>query len=275
MSPAPRVSILIPVRKPRLDWLRETLGSVLAQTLSDFEVLVVVDDVDPLPERLDDPRIRILHLPDAPGLPAALNFGVAHAAAPLIARLDADDVCEPRRLELQVAMFDADPALDVAGSQLMIIDEQSAPIGRRDYPTRHDDIVRAMQLYNPLAHPSVMFRKQRILDAGGYPIAPMEDYDLWCRMAVAGARFANHPERLVRYRYHRGITRGNVGRAIRASIDIKRRHFGASLTARARLRIILERLLLLVPPRWVSALFRMTQFRPLPRRESRGGARSS
>ena len=267
----PRVSVVVPVRRPRLDWLREAIDSVLAQTFVDFELLIVVDDVESLGDFMQgfgDKRIRHFHLESAPGLPVALNFGVAQARAPLVARFDADDLCEPRRLESQVAMFDTDPSLDVAGSQVIIIDAHGVPIGSRQFPTQHAGIVRALQRYNSLAHPSVMFRRQRILDAGGYPLRPMEDYDLWCALAVAGARFANHPETLIRYRYHAGLTRSRVGRTLRATMDIKRRHFGPALTFGSRFRIALEWLLLWVPGPIVNTLFRMTQFRPVPRHGS-------
>jgi len=106
--------------------------------------------------------------------------------------------------------------------------------------------------------------RQRILDAGGYAAVAMEDYDLWCRLVVLGARFGTHPETLIRYRYHRGITRKNIGHTIRATIDIKRRHFGAALSMRARSRIALERLLLLLPAPFVARLFRATQFTAPP-----------
>jgi glycosyltransferase involved in cell wall biosynthesis len=259
----PRVSFVIPVRAPRLDWLEETLRSVLAQTLDDFEALLVVDDAQPLDaflERFPDPRIRQLHLAHMPGLPAALNAGIEAAVAPLIARLDADDIAEPSRLARQVALFDEDDALAVAGAQLLIIDDGGLVIGHRHYPTGHDSIAAALRRYNALAHPAVMFRRARVLATGGYAAVPMEDYDLWCRMAVAGARFANHPERLVRYRYRLGtMARRNIRETLRQTIAIKRRHFGRALGAAGEVRVALERLLMLLPQNAVDRLFRVTQ----------------
>jgi glycosyltransferase involved in cell wall biosynthesis len=235
--------------------------------MADFELVVVVDDDISLAdffEELADPRIRHFQLPEHPGLSAAVNYGLANARAPLIARLDSDDVCEPDRLGQQLAMFDRDPDLDVAGSQITLIDEDGVAFGRREYPLGHDEIAEAMQRYNCVAQPAVMFRRDRVLAEGAYRDVPMEDYDLWCRLVVSGARFATHPEALLRYRYHHhGMTRVNTRHTIRATIDIKRRHFGARLTLRARARIVAERLLLLVPQRAVTTLFRLTQFKPL------------
>lgn len=269
----PRVSVIIPVRKANPRWLREAVDSMLGQTLADIEILIVEDSPASAPA-IHDPRVR--HLESVtPGLGPAINLAIAHAAAPLIARLDSDDVAEADRLAKQVAMFDADPDLAVAGSQLTVIDDRGVPFASRSYPTSHAAIVRAMQRYNAIAHPAAMFRKDVIAGAGGYGATAGEDYDLWCRLAVAGARFANHPEALVRYRFHQGLTQANVRRALRATIEIKRRHFGAALSWRARLRLLGERILLILPPRVVSALFRLTQLRTLPRREERGGGRSS
>ena len=265
----PRVSVIIPIHEPNLMWLRQAINSLLDQTLGDIEVLVVEDA--PRREPLsDDPRVRHLVNP-RPGLGNALNFAIWRASAPLIARLDADDVAEPDRLAKQVAMFEADPRLTVAGSQLRIIASDGRPIAQRRYPTEHDEIVDALQRYNAVAHPAVMFRKE----AGQYPDSgAAEDYELWCRLAAGGARFANHPEPLTRYRYHASLTRANVRRAIRATIGVKRKYFGGRMSRRARLRLLGEQLLLLLPAGWVSALFRATQLRPLPRREARDGERS-
>jgi glycosyltransferase involved in cell wall biosynthesis len=257
-----RVSVLMPVRRPRLDWLRQAIDSVLSQTYGDFELIVVVDDATPLDDFLgtfNDQRIRQVHLSHMPGLPAALNRGLAEANGTLIARLDADDECEPQRLSEQLAMFEHDPRLVVAGSQLSIIDEQGRVFAQRHYPSTHEAIVRTMQIHNAIAHPSVMFRRDVVVDAGGYPPRPMEDYDLWCTLVRMGCRFGNHSDALVRYRYTEGITRGNVPRTIRATIEIKERHFGSDLTLRARLRILIERVLLLMPPSLVSRIFRWTQ----------------
>lgn len=258
-----RVSVLLPVRNPRLDWLDLAITSVLLQSLREWELLVVVDDATPLSEFLErygDERIRHLHLPHMPGLPAALNHGLSEAGAPLVARVDADDICEPERLAKQLALFDQDERLDVAGSQLLVIDETGSVIGRRRYPTAHDDIVASLRRYCCIGHPSVMFKRARIIDAGGYAAMRGEDYDLWCRLAAAGARFANHPEALIRYRYHSAYTRADTRQTLRATIDIKRRNF-ASLGFRGEARLLGEQVLMRLPSPVVNGLFRLLEFR--------------
>jgi glycosyltransferase involved in cell wall biosynthesis len=269
-----RVSVIIPVHQPHEPWLREAIDSILRQSLSDLELLIVEDAPRHAP-LASDARVRHLVNP-TPGLGAALNFAIGRAAAPLVARLDADDIAEPDRLAKQVAMFEADPLLTVAGSQLLVIAENGRPVASRRYPMAHAEIVDALQRYNAIAHPAVMFRKAAIVAAGSYAQDVVaEDYDLWCRLAHRGARFANHAEPLTRYRYHPSLTRANVRRALRATIAVKRKHFGSELSRRARLRLFGERLLLLLPTRLVSALFRLTQLRPPPRRAERDDERWS
>ena len=95
------------------------------------------------------------------------------------------------------------PKSAVLGSQLTIIDHASQVIGWRSYPTAHAAIVESMRRFNPLAHPSVIFRKNFVRNAGGYlPYPGNEDYELWSRLAGQGAGFGNHPEALLRYRIH-------------------------------------------------------------------------
>jgi glycosyltransferase involved in cell wall biosynthesis len=264
------ISVVIPVLNPDRRQLAQAVDSVLRQS-TELELIVVEEiDAPSLDEFFadhDDRRIRRLTNPKRNGLGAALNFGIANARGSLIARMDADDIAEPDRFAKQLAMFEADPSLSVAGSQLTIIDEAGQPIATRTYPTAHDDIARALTRYNCLAHSSVMFRKKEIERTGGYAEGIMaEDYDLWCRLLRAGARFANHREALVRYRFHRaGLKQRTVHSALRATIEVKTRNFGATLGFRARARMAAERALTLVPESVVLRLFAATSYRPLRR----------
>ena len=122
MSAAPLVSVLLPVRDARAT-LGACLASLRAQSLRQHEVVAVDDGSgDGSAEVLEraarlEPRLRVLHL-SARGLVEALNAGLAFVRAPLLARMDADDVAHPRRLELQAAALGADPSLSVLGSRV-------------------------------------------------------------------------------------------------------------------------------------------------------------
>jgi glycosyltransferase involved in cell wall biosynthesis len=261
-----RISVILPVLNPNPRYLREAVASVLAQSLSDLELLVVEDrgevPVADLLSAFRDDRIRHLLHAQSGGLGAALNHGLAHSRAPFVARMDADDVCQRDRLAKQLAMFEADPALDVAGCQLTVIDADGEAIGSRTYPISHDAIARGFTRFNCVAHPTVVLRKSSVEAVGGYAVGMRaEDYDLWCRLLVRGSRFANHGERLLRYRFHpEALKYQTVRPELRAGMAIKRRYLRDRFDLRARARLVGERLLLLAPPRLVIALFRMTQY---------------
>ncbi len=208
---APRVSILLPVRnEERL--LPAALASLRHQTFTDWELVAVNDGSSDATGRvLDaatarDPRIRVLHLP-AGGLVAALNAGLAACRAPLVARMDGDDICHPQRLERQVALLDVHPEVTLVACRVRQVPRQALSDGMRVYETwqnsllEHDDILRDLYVESPFVHPSVMFRRDEVQALGGYRDCGWpEDYDLWLRLARAGARFARLPEVLFYWR---------------------------------------------------------------------------
>lgn len=250
----------MPVWHPDLDYLRQSIASVQAQTLSDWELIVVEDpplSARSLIEGFRDPRIVHLQRNSKTSLADALNDGLKVCRADLVARLDGDDVCLPERLSRQAAYLNGHPSISVVGTSLVIINANGKEIGHRAMPCSPAEVRKAMRRYNALAHPSVMFRKAAVITAGGYENVPAEDYDLWCRLIRDGEQLANLPEALVRYRFHEGALKFEaVRQAIRDTIDTKRRYFHGQWTLRDRLRLAAERLLLLLPPRAVLALFR-------------------
>lgn len=207
----PRVCVLLPVRDAE-DTLDECLASLAAQTLADHEVVAVDDhSADGSRARLEraarqDRRLRVIDNPGR-GLVDALNAGVLLAEAPLLARMDADDVCHPERLRLQAARLESDRALDVLGTCVRLVGEGAGAGGMRAYVAwlnsllDHDAIVRDLYVESPLAHPSVMMRRELLARLGGYrAFEGPEDYDLWLRAHAVGARFATLPEVLLDWR---------------------------------------------------------------------------
>jgi glycosyltransferase involved in cell wall biosynthesis len=205
---APRVSVLVPAFNEPAETLEESLASLRRQTFADFECLVVDDSTKPeLAAACEaacarDPRFRYIHPPTRQGLAAGLNLALEEAGGEFIARFDSDDVCHPDRLRRQVEAMDVDPALDVLGSALRIMDSAGAETAVRHYALTHDEIARRMQTSNAMAHPTVMIRR-RVLDRyGAYrpEFRFAEDLELWLRLLNAGARFGNLAEPLVNYR---------------------------------------------------------------------------
>lgn len=207
----PQVSVLLPVYNAAAT-LEEALTSLAAQTWPDFEIVAVDDgSTDGSGALLEawarrEPRLRVLRQPHR-GLVAALQVGLAACRAPLVARMDADDRAHPERLAAQVAYLAQHPEVAVVGTQVEAFPAAAVGRGLRRYlawqnALLHDaDIRREIFIESPFAHPSVMFRRAAVEAVGGYRAAPWaEDYDLWLRLYLAGARFGKVPRVLLWWR---------------------------------------------------------------------------
>ncbi|WP_129126149.1 glycosyltransferase [Geomonas oryzae] len=200
----PAVTVLMPVYNGAR-YLREALDSILAQSFTDFELLVIDDgSTDGSPELVascEDARIRLVRRERNMGLIATLNQGLELARADLVARMDADDVACPHRLERQVAEFRERPGLVLLGSDLEIIDAAGVPIGYEPKPVDDVGLKLALSVICAIGHPTVVFRREAVLKVGGYreEFHAAEDYDLWTRLAVEG-EFRNLPVPLLKYR---------------------------------------------------------------------------
>lgn len=191
--------------------LSEAVESIIAQTCAAWE-LILVDDgsQDSSPEiareyARRDARIRVIEQP-ATGITAALIRACDVARAPYIARMDADDLALPHRLELQLELMRSRPDVVLCGSRVAMFGP-SVGSGRRRYEswlnglTSHEEIVRNLFVECPIAHPAFMMRRDAWAAAGGYREVPWpEDYDLVMRLFLAGGRFANVPHTLLRWR---------------------------------------------------------------------------
>lgn len=199
--------MLLPVRNGAAT-IEASVASILRQTLPAFGLLVVDDgstDGTPLVlARLAaaDARIRVLRQ-DALGLVPALNRGLAEARAPFVARMDADDIADPDRLQRQLAVLQAAPSVALVGSAWRVVDA-GGRVRRVMHPPETDAGIRAaLARANVLAHPTVMYRRDAVLAVGGYRPAFVlaEDYDLWLRLLERFAA-ACVPDVLLDYREH-------------------------------------------------------------------------
>jgi glycosyltransferase involved in cell wall biosynthesis len=269
------VTVLMPVYRPRLGYLGEAIDSVLRQSFRDFELLLVeaaCDEEDVrsqycelLTRACGDVRVRHLRYPGPASLVDQLNYGLGLARTDLVARMDADDWSHPERLREQVEFLNEHPEVAVVGTQIDIMDERSCPLGRREYPTEVDAIAACLPRSNPIAHPSVMYRRQAILDAGGYRYRRYpanEDYELWCRLAARGQKLANLPRRLLRYRIHAGAMKSEKLRGIvRGTRLVKRHYFSGRMGWNERLRYWGEGALTALPAPLVLQLFMRLNYR--------------
>jgi glycosyltransferase involved in cell wall biosynthesis len=198
-------------KNDKLEYLEESIFSILNQTYSNFIFYIVLDgpvspSCDSFLTRLIDSRIKIFRLEKNEGLAVALNFllrkVLKEPGIEYIARMDADDISVLNRFEKQRKFLLAFPEIFCIGSWVNIIDENKVLIANSKLPEKHDDIKRYYSLRSPLAHPSVMFRRSFIENTGFYPTDTflMEDNALWGNALRCGLKFANLPEYLLKYR---------------------------------------------------------------------------
>jgi len=209
----PGISIILPCYNAALT-LDDTLESLARQTLDDFEVVAVDDGSSDTTLAIlncwaaRDSRFRILSQPHG-GVIVAANAGLRACRADYIARMDADDISHPERLERQAGFLDEHPEVAVVSSLIKVFSEEGVREGYQLYVqwlnslVTNEDIRREMFVESPLANPSVMVRASWFEKMGGYQENSWpEDYDLWLRMYLAGAVFAKVPEVLLSWRDH-------------------------------------------------------------------------
>lgn len=190
--------------------LRLALASLFDQTVSPDEVIVVTDGpiTSGIEEVLDSYQerhaevLRTVSLPTNQGLGAALRQGVEACSHELIARMDSDDIAVRDRFEQQLEHFDTRPNIDVLGGYVGEFEDDPDKLVRiRSVPTTPDGVRSTARFRCPTNHPTVMFRRQSVLDAGNYrQLRLMQDYDLWMRMLAAGYTIENLPKVLVKFR---------------------------------------------------------------------------
>ncbi|EEH9526681.1 glycosyltransferase, partial [Salmonella enterica subsp. enterica serovar Cotham] len=187
------------------EYLHQCLQSLYSQTLPADEIVLVYDG--PISEELDRVvnywidilPINIIKLPENVGLGQALNYGLAHCKYDIVARMDTDDICHPDRFEKQIDFLLNNKNVAILGSY--IEEFETSPdnvIGKRVVPISHNSIIKRIRKQNPFSHMSVIFKKNKIIQVGGYQHHYlMEDYNLWLRLLTSDVKAANLPSVLV------------------------------------------------------------------------------
>ena len=197
----PKISVLLPVYNCE-KFIVEAIESVLHQTYTDFELLIIddfsIDQTIALIEQFNDSRIQFIKKEKNTGYTNSLNYGVSIAKGQYIARMDADDICLPTRFEKQVAFLDSNPKVILCGTAIQIIGTDTI----LKHPSNHEEIKVKLCFGNSFYHPTIMGKKETF-QSNPYNKAyePAEDYDLWTRIAFQG-ELANLDEVLLMYRVH-------------------------------------------------------------------------
>jgi len=196
------VSVIMPVYNGEA-FLAESVQSILDQTFTDLELLIIddgsLDSSVNIVQSYDDTRIRLIQNKKNMGLEYSLNLGLKEARGKYLARMDADDISLPERLEKQVSFMDANPDVSVCGTWA----ETFGVVNQIwKYPLTHEEITCWLLFGSVLVHPSVIIRKGAVTEAADIydeGFSKAEDYYLWVKLSRK-VRFANIGEVLIRYR---------------------------------------------------------------------------
>lgn len=200
------ITVLMPVYNAE-KYLREAIDSVLAQTYTDFEFLIVndgsTDNSLNIIKSYSDKRIRLINRENG-GVSAALNTGLTTAKGSFIVRFDADDVCYPDRIRLQYEFMKKNPEYVLAGSDADYINKDGEYIFTFNNAGYTDEVIREKSLLGcPFIHSTVIYRKQDVLDLGGYEVKAhtFEDYFLWIQLLKKG-KVCNFDFPLIKVRFN-------------------------------------------------------------------------
>lgn len=204
----PEVSVVMCFYKEPLQWIRYAVESIIGQTYTDFEVIIICDNPDHA-EGIGyirevskaDHRISLVINPENLGPTRSFNIGIGRARGKYIARMDSDDISLPERFERQVNFLDSHPDVSVCATDAHIIDEKGRITRRNRYRKKYDPVLNLIS--NTIPHPSVMFRKG-LLEVRN-PIYNedfiySQDYELWQFLLLKDHRLHTVEEPLILYR---------------------------------------------------------------------------
>lgn len=257
---APLVSVVMAVYEPQPEYLRKAVLSIMAQSVQDWELIIVEDpsswSAAGLLRELADTRVRHIVNSERTGLVAQRNRCLSEARGRFVAIMDSDDIAHPFRFVKQINFLQRRPDVHIVGSQIGVIDSEDRLVGYRWYPGTHGDIQRAITRIVPLGQPAVMLRREVFESFGGYRFVEFpaaEDYEYWSRLIEAGVRFTNLPEVLYYYRMHPAqIKIAKLRETIRAVLRVKEMYWADRLDLASRVQMWGERLLLYLPKRVVA-----------------------
>lgn len=209
MDRVPEITVLMSIYKEPVEWLRQSIDSILNQTFTDFEFIIVCDNpehteaVSLLKKNVEeDRRIILLWNEENIGLTKSLNKGLQIARGKYVARMDADDISDCRRLQIQYDFLEANPDITICGTGRKVLAGNKKSKKRYNTYLKHNEILSVFMLISAFLHPSVMFRRDIIERGMRYDESAecAEDFDLWERMMECGCQFANINQPLISYR---------------------------------------------------------------------------
>lgn len=207
-----KYSVLMTVYKnDNTEYLKKAIMSMINQTIFPDEIVLVkdgpiTDELQEVIDLIDDDYKGLINQVDLPkniGLGLALNEGLKISKNELVARMDADDISLPTRCEKQIKEFKLDGNLDIIGCSVdEFIKNEENIVCTRKVPISHEEIYEFAKQRDPFNHPTVMYKKSKVLAVNGYrDFRKNQDTDLWIRMIINGCKTKNIEESLLLFRF--------------------------------------------------------------------------
>lgn len=209
----PKISVIMPVYNAE-KYLKQSIESILNQTYKDFEFIIINDgstdnSLNIIYEYANKhTKIKVIARENR-GLVCSLNEGISYSKGEYIARIDADDISLPERLEKQIKFFEKNQEIDILGSMAELIgDKALLEKETNNYEwvnvefDSKDDLEKIFLECCAIPHPSVMMKKEFLIKIGGYFEQDTEDYNLWLRAIKSGFKIDKINEKLIKYRLH-------------------------------------------------------------------------
>lgn len=207
----PKYSVLMSVYKnDKLEYLKKAIDSMLNQTVIPEQYVVVIDgpvnkeivELLNVYNRKSPELFTILYCEENKGLASALNYGLKYCRNQLVARMDADDISKPDRCEIILDRFMQNPKLTVCGCNIdEFTDDETDVKLSRIVPEQYEDIVTFFRKRQPFNHPTVIYKRDAVLEVGGYSnLRRKEDFDMFSKMLAAGNYAENVSQSLYLYR---------------------------------------------------------------------------
>lgn len=261
MENLPLVSVVMATFNESADFISKAIESILEQTYNNLELLILDDSTSESIRGLidsyesQDTRIKVIRKAERMKFIPALNIGLQCAKGKYVARMDADDIALKDRIEKQVNFMERNPAVAVCGGAINIINEKNEITGERFYPLK----CKRMAIYrNPLAHPTVIMRKENINNGFVYneKLKNAEDLDLWLRYITNGYALCNLKDKLLNYRVCGDLAMKRGKEQFQTDLKIRISHFSFRFFFFSICSIVAGFLLTCLPLRIFSYLYK-------------------
>lgn len=259
----PLVSVVMATYNEPVNFISDSINSILNQSYSNFELIIVDDSTKPetiskIDELATDSRVTVIRDVNRMGFVKALNIGLKTAKGKYIARMDGDDISTPDRFSLQVSFLEQNPKYSVLGGAMNIMNNDGKIVSVRFYPIQTFRLKIWSIFRSPFAHPTVMFRKDIVDNDYFYDesFLKSEDLEFWMRLKKNGYSFANLKNVLLNYRIDDDFAKKRSGLQLKYSFQARLKNFSFRYPISGFLSLLVARFYTFVPIQFICIFYK-------------------